>query len=123
MGRVLRRLFRPSLGRWGEWVALQYLRRSGWDIVARNWRGRKGEVDLIAYDGLVLVFVEVKTRRTPGALLPENQIGKSKEAILETLAFEFTLRHELLDCPVRVDVIAIETSDMVEYELRHYLAW
>jgi len=52
-----------ALGRLGEEIALAHLARLGLELVARNVRTRYGEIDLIAYDGSALVFVEVKTRR------------------------------------------------------------
>jgi putative endonuclease len=132
--RVMARLFKPSLGVWGEWVALGYLRRLGWDIIARNWKAGREELDLVAYDPTTptapygagapfLVFVEVKTKMVPSALPPEDQIGRRKEETLSRLIDDFSLRYEVFDCPVRLDVIAIETEDLVSYQLRHYLAW
>lgn len=109
-----------ELGEWGEWVVLKYLRRKGWDIVARNWRGRRGEVDLIAYEGPVLVFVEVKTRRLPSALPPEANVDRQKERRLENLALEFLTRYEITGIPVRFDVVAVETADLKSCEVRHY---
>jgi putative endonuclease len=55
---------RHALGRLGERLAAAHLRRLGYAIVARNVRTRYGEIDLIAFNGEVLVFVEVKTRRS-----------------------------------------------------------
>jgi putative endonuclease len=49
-------------GRWGEGVATRFLQRKRYDVLARNWRSGRDEVDIIADDGGVLVFVEVKTR-------------------------------------------------------------
>ena len=40
--RLVVRIFKPTLGQWGEWVALRYLRQQKWDIVARNWKGKRG---------------------------------------------------------------------------------
>lgn len=54
---------RHQLGRHGEELAAQHLERLGFTIVARNFRTRHGELDLVAFDGSVLVFAEVKTRR------------------------------------------------------------
>jgi putative endonuclease len=54
---------RRSLGRQGEDLAAQHLRRRGFEIVERNYRTRWGELDLVAFDGRTLVFCEVKTRR------------------------------------------------------------
>lgn len=113
---------RRELGRWGEWVALRHVRKLGWDVVARNWRGYRGEVDLIAYDGPVLVFLEVKTRHVPAPIHPEAQVDARKEKRLDELAMEFLTRYEITDVPVRFDVIAIETKDQKDFELRHYRA-
>ncbi len=110
----------PELGRWGEWIALKHLRKLGWDIVARNWKGFEGEVDLIAYDGPFLVFVEVKTRRRPVTRAPEDRVDWKKERKLDELAFNFLLRYEISETPVRLDVIAVETTDIKEFVLRHY---
>ena len=111
---------RREVGEWGEWVALKQVRKLGWDVIARNWQGHQGEVDLIAYDGPDLVFVEVKTRRLPAALPPESNVDRNKERKLEALAMEFTVRYEITDVPVRFDVIAIETRNLKKFHLRHW---
>ena len=77
-------------------------------------------MDLIAYDGPFLVFVEVKTRRRPVTRAPEERVDWQKERKLDELAFDFLLRYEISETPVRIDVIAIETTDMKEFVLRHY---
>ena len=56
------RLREKSLGRYGEDVAARYLQDAGLVLIDRNWRGRSGEVDLVALDGAILVICEVKTR-------------------------------------------------------------
>jgi putative endonuclease len=55
---------RHAVGKAGEDAAVQYLRRHGYRILERNYRCRFGEIDLIARDGSMLAFVEVKTRRS-----------------------------------------------------------
>jgi putative endonuclease len=57
---------RRALGAAGEDLALAHLQRLGFALIARNHRTRWGEIDLIVFDGTILVFVEVKTRRTSG---------------------------------------------------------
>lgn len=59
---------RHTTGKNGEKKTADYLRRRGMRIVQRNWKHRKGEIDLIAQDGTVLVFIEVRTRKA-GALV------------------------------------------------------
>ena len=112
-----------SLGRWGEWLALVHLRRLGWDIVARNWRSRQGEVDLIAYDGPYLVFAEVKTRRLKpaGDRSSQHNFSSRKGRKMEYLALSFCRRHSLMDVPFRLDLIAIETANRKDFELTHYI--
>jgi putative endonuclease len=57
---------RRELARFGEEIAARHLQRRGFTLLARNARTRHGEIDLIAFDGRVLAFVEVKTRRVGG---------------------------------------------------------
>ncbi|MFZ2052277.1 MAG: YraN family protein [Solirubrobacteraceae bacterium] len=70
---------RHALGRLGEDLAATHLERRGFAIVDRNARTRYGEIDLIAFDGVVLAFVEVKTRRA------STQSGRHLPAPLEGL--------------------------------------
>ncbi|WP_298226357.1 YraN family protein [Gryllotalpicola sp.] len=53
---------KDDLGKAGEDLAVRYLERNGFRIIARNWRGTRGELDIIALEGDATVFVEVKTR-------------------------------------------------------------
>jgi putative endonuclease len=57
---------RRTLGRLGEELAVAHLQRMGFALLERNARTRHGEIDVIAFDGRVIVFVEVKTRRSRG---------------------------------------------------------
>jgi putative endonuclease len=77
-----RRDRRHVLGRLGEDIAARHLTRLGFSILARNARTRHGEIDLIAFDGKALVFVEVKTRR---ASARTASIGSTCESPLEML--------------------------------------
>lgn len=126
IGRIralLARSHRLEPGRWGEWVALQYLLASCWDVVARNWKSRRGEIDLVAYDGCCLVFVEVKSRRGSPLVLPEEQISPQKEVRLERLAEEFCFRHQVAGGAWRFDLIAVQTPDSQRFWLNHYVGF
>ena len=76
---------RHQLGRHGEELAAQHFERLGFTIVARNHRTRHGELDLVAFDGTVLVFAEVKTRRKGGGS-PWESLHLKKRAQVRRMA-------------------------------------
>jgi putative endonuclease len=80
---------RVALGRFGEIVAADHLVASGMTVLARNWRCREGEVDIVALDGDVLVMCEVKTRRGVGFGTPLDAITPAKAARLRRLALRW----------------------------------
>jgi putative endonuclease len=106
---------RKSLGRLGEDLARAHLEREGWEIVAQNWRTRRGEIDIIARDRDWLVFVEVRTRRAnpqggdPFLGRPDDSITPRKQLQLVQMAEAY-----LFDVPWngrwRIDVIALELN-------------
>jgi putative endonuclease len=77
---------RAALGRFGESVAADQLVASGLTVLARNWRCREGEVDIVALEGDVLVMCEVKTRRGVGFGTPLDAVTPAKVARLRRLA-------------------------------------
>lgn len=92
----------------------------GYRIAERNWRsGRRGEIDIIAYDGDVLVFVEVKSREATSLEKPLEAVTAAKRKKLLSLAREYLYRSGLygkVDC--RFDVIGI-TRQPVGYKIEH----
>ena len=98
---------RKQLGAWGERVAAAHLEAKGCRIVARNWRCRQGEIDLIAQTGAVLAFVEVKTRRGRGMGAPEEALTPRKSRKLIQLAQLYLAEHDL-DVDWRIDLVAVE---------------
>lgn len=95
------------LGDRGERAAARYLRRRGYELLARNCRGRLGELDLVAREGQTIVFVEVKTRRSDDRGHPAESITPDKERRLTRAALSFLKAHGLLDRPARFDVVAV----------------
>jgi putative endonuclease len=97
----------------GETYAYWYLRRQGYTIIARNFTvpGVHGEIDLIAYDGDVLAFVEVKTRQgEEGARgLPEDAVTRDKRRNISRMARQFLAYRRIRQAPCRFDVVAIES--------------
>ncbi len=102
-----------SIGARGESYAYWYLRHLGYVFIARNYMHsrNKGELDLVAFDGLSLVFVEVRTRAPSDSkdALPELSISRTKHEVLIRTAHYFLREHHIsVDCPIRFDVIAID---------------
>ena len=101
---------RQNLGRLGERLAASALEERGYRILERNFRCRLGEIDLVAAEGLDLVFVEVKTRRGTSHGLPEEAVNSRKARKLQEVAFSYLDLHELPDCSWRIDVVAVQFS-------------
>jgi putative endonuclease len=91
-------------GRRGEDAAAEFLRRRGFEILARNVRTAFGEIDLVAVDEGVVVFVEVKARRSTSGL---EAVDARKQRRLSRLALVFLASAGWLDRPARFDVVAV----------------
>jgi putative endonuclease len=98
---------RVVLGKTGEDLAVGELERRGYAIVARRYRLRRGEIDIIARDGRTLVFVEVKTRMRLTFGGAAEAVTALKRRRVKRLARAYIMRHRLADCPCRFDVVAI----------------
>lgn len=98
---------RNALGRRGEEIAARFFAERGYEIAARNWRCRFGEIDLVARKGEEWRIVEVKTRRSLSAGYPEESITDEKLEHLEQAAAQFIDAQGLVDPDVHFDVLAI----------------
>ncbi|GAB4312340.1 MAG: YraN family protein [Candidatus Bipolaricaulota bacterium] len=92
-------------GKGAEDIACRHLRAQGMRIVARNWRWRGGEVDIIARDGPTLVFVEVKGRSGEGFGTAAEAVTGEKRSRLWRTALAFLGGQP--ETPVRFDVVAV----------------
>lgn len=105
------RALRPSaaLGRYGEALAVRYLREQGMEVLDRNWRCEHGEVDVVARDGECLVICEVKTRRSALFGEPVEAVTFAKAMRLRRLAGAYLARQlpGAAVAQVRVDVVGI----------------
>ena len=112
---------RRATGDRGELLALEHLTMQGYKILARNWRTREGEVDLVAQDGETIVFVEVKTRTGREFGLPEEAVTPTKRRRLQRAAWAYLQAHALLDADWRIDVVAIDLPPTGRVpEIRYY---
>jgi putative endonuclease len=96
-----------TLGARGEAAAARFLRRQGYAIVARHVQTGHGELDLVAVDRGVVVFVEVKTRQSQADGPAVQAVDARKQRRITRAALAFLRRHDLLERPVRFDVVGI----------------
>jgi len=108
-----------ALGAEGETRAALHLRRRGYRIVARNVRAGGVEIDLIARRGSLIVFVEVKTRRSRSLGPPEQAVDARKRARLVRGAAAWLRDHPGAARRARFDVIVCEPGPKAEWRLRH----
>jgi len=94
------------VGRAGEMAAAQYLRGLKYELIAANYRTRFGEIDILARDGGVLVFCEVKTRKSAGFAQAREFVTAEKQRRLRAAAEQW-LSENPTDAPVRFDVIEV----------------
>ena len=113
---------RNEIGARGESAAAAYLERTGMQIVERNWRCQRGEIDIVALDGDALVLCEVKTRTTPAKGTPEEAVSPAKQRKLVRLAEAYITSAGVEPCTVRFDVVSIRVLSDDRALLRHHRA-
>lgn len=95
------------VGKKGEDIATNFLKKKGYKILERNYRKSYGEIDIIAIHKKILVFVEVKTRTTDLFGKPEEQISTSKlRSLIKTAEF-YKSSHSSLPDSMRIDLISV----------------
>ncbi|MDD5677790.1 MAG: YraN family protein [Kiritimatiellae bacterium] len=111
----------PSSGQWGEAQAERTLRQKGYAILGRRVRiGRRDELDLVARDGNVLVFVEVKTRKTEVFGRPNDSVNHAKRHYLSRAAVRYLKHLRQRPEAFRFDVVeVIGTVDTPSPLIRH----
>ena len=108
---------RKRFGRMGEDAAAKLIRRNGHKILKRNFTCRRGEIDIVALDGDVICFVEVKTRR-PGALFaPNRTVTAAKRRQVRRVAQHYLRVNHLLDRTCRFDIISVVQPDEGEPQI------
>jgi putative endonuclease len=106
-------------GQWGEDLAADYLSHLGMKILARNWRNKRAEIDIIGEDGPVIVFIEVKARSNLSFGPPEEMVSYRKKKLLFHAASAYMLEtgHE---GEIRFDILAITHEPHKMVEIRHF---
>ncbi len=102
---------RRALGRLGEDLASRRLRSLGYEILERNYRCPLGEIDLVARDGDVLVFVEIKTRKNRPLGEAKEAVNRRKQGQLSRVALAYLKSKKLWDAKARFDVVAVGVGE------------
>lgn len=111
--------FNKRLGNIGESLAVNYLKKNKYEIVQTNYKNKLGEIDIIAKDKNVLVFIEVKTRSSHAFGLPKEAITKNKVFKIRNTAISYLKYKNLLDkISVRFDCIEV-LGDNLDGEINH----
>jgi len=104
---------RKLLGRWGEAMAAEELRRRGYRVVAAGWQCRFGEIDLIAEDGKYISFTEVKLRKDDRVAQAREFVDRRKQERIRTSAQLYLVEHPT-DLQPRFDVVEIYAPEGVK---------
>ena len=106
------------IGRWGEDVVAAYLTGHGYEILARNARTPYGEIDIVAKQADVTIFVEVKTLRLSKNFFPEQNVTARKRAHMLACAEHYAMENAIDHW--QIDVIAVEGKVGFEPKITHF---
>lgn len=95
-----------DLGKLGEELAVEFLQKSGYEVLETNYVFQKAEIDIIAKKGKILAVVEVKTRSSTDFGLPQDFVKPKKIQLLVKAVNEYVIANDI-DVEVRFDIIAI----------------
>ena len=110
--------YNQRIGKWGEQVAVDHLAERGYEIIARNVRTPYGEIDIIARQSDITIFVEVKTRTSNKMGLPEESITPRKREHMLAAASHYAAEHEIDHW--QVDVLSIEGKPGSAPKITHF---
>lgn len=115
------RNLRQILGDKGEKQAARYLKKKGYKIVTSNYRCQYGEIDLIARDADILIFIEVKTRTSCDFGGPAAAVDFRKQKQISKVAHHYLVTHHNDDVDARFDVISILSPSGKKTEIEHII--
>ena len=108
-----------ELGQKGEDMAVKFLENKGYQVLEKNWRYKKAELDVICKKDEILIFVEVKTRTTTKYGMPEDFVSKSKRKLMFGAANAYMVKvgHEW---EIRFDVISVIMNSLYPPKITHF---
>lgn len=109
-----------DVGDLGEEIAREYLEKKGYKILDQNYKNKIGELDIVAKDGSVFVFVEVKTKTSERFGKPEEMVNFWKQKKLLAVSKFYVLENKLEGKEVRIDVVTVNFDDPDEVRVEHF---
>jgi putative endonuclease len=111
---------RHPAGEAAEALAARFLKKNGCKILQRNYATPAGEIDLIALDAGVVVFVEVRGRSSDEFGSPETSVNLAKQKRMGRVALDFCRRHNLHDAACRFDVVSVRNPGSARPAVEHF---
>jgi putative endonuclease len=99
--------YRQRIGKMGERIAVRFLKKNGYEILEKNYRFQRGEIDIIAKKGEEIIFVEVKTKMRGTFGEPEDRVGISKQRQIARVAMGYLQSKNIFNVNCRFDVISV----------------
>jgi putative endonuclease len=113
------------IGSFGENQVYLLLQKEGYHVLEKNFRfSRMGEIDIIAYDGDTLCFIEVKSRKSSKFGMPAEAVIAKKIHKIRSLSQVYLKKHNLFNVPIRFDVVEVflkKERDSLEVESIHHI--
>ena len=109
-----------NLWRFGEEEGCQFLKKNGYKIVERNYRTPRGEIDIIARSGKIIIFVEVRTRASNTFSEPWETVGHRKRERLRAAARQYLREKPSPDAELRFDILSITLDDAVKPKIEWF---
>lgn len=110
-----------TLGKQGEAIAVQYLKKQKFTIIEQNFRCKCGELDIVAREGKTIVFVEVKTRKNSAYGPPQLSVTQFKQRQISKAALLYLGRKKIEETNARFDVIAIMLKNNESPQIDHII--
>lgn len=98
-------------GKLGEEAAAGFLKQNGYEIIERNYYYQHGEIDIIAKEGTILAFIEVKSRRTAAFGEPEESVTPKKQELIRRTAEGYMIERNIGEAECRFDVVSVVMQD------------
>ena len=110
--------YNQRIGKWGEDAVAAYLAGRGYEIITRNIRTPYGEIDIVAQQDDITIFVEVKSRTSNKMGLPEESVNLRKQAHMLACAEHYAAENAIDHW--QIDVIAVERKTGLEPKITHF---